>query len=63
MTDGHVSLHGESRYRQHRGVGRRLGAEAAQNAERLTEGVRIPPPDLLNLLRQPQYQQQQVADG
>lgn len=52
MADRHVSLDGEGGDGEDRRVGRRLRGEAAQDAEALTEDVRILAPDHVHLRRQ-----------
>ena len=63
MADGDVSLDRERCDRQHGGVRRRLGGEAAQNAKRLAEDVGVLGPDLVDLGGHAKHEEQQVGYG
>ena len=64
MTYRHVPLHGEKDYSENRSIRGHLGAEALDDAERFSEGVRlIRGPEAVQLNGQPGDEQQHVRDG
>ena len=63
MADGDVPLDGEGGDRQDRRVRRRLGGRRPNDAERLAENPRIGGPERVCLLRQAEYELEQVGKG